>query len=93
MRDQHTPEGILLVPHNEGLFTIGNNRTYTKYSLHALIWNGSSLQEKWHTGLSQGYLADFAYDTAARELVLLEVIQKSGLFSKGKTVISFNKID
>lgn len=88
-----TPEGTLLVPHNEGMFNIGNNRAYTKYSLHALTWNGSSLKEKWHTRLSQSYLADFAYDSTTRELVLLEVVQKSGLFSKGKTVISINKID
>lgn len=88
-----TPEGTLLVPHNEGMFNIGNNRSYTKYSLHALTWNGSSLKEKWHTRVSQSYLADFAYDAAARELVLLEVVQKTGLFSKGKTVISINKID
>src|SRR5450631_1852650 len=36
-----TPDGTLLVPHNEGMFNIGNDRSYTKYSLHALTWNGS----------------------------------------------------
>jgi len=88
-----TPDGTLLVPHNEGMFNIGNNRSYTKYSVSALTWNGSSLKEKWHTRLAQSYLADFAFDPATKELILLEVVQKSGMFSKGKTVISINKID
>jgi hypothetical protein len=88
-----TPDGLLLVPHNEGMFTVGFSRSYTKYKLHALAWNGSSLKEKWHTMENQSYLADFAYDAKSRELILLEVVQKSGLFSKGKTVISINKVD
>lgn len=88
-----TPDGTLLVPHNEGLFNIGNSRSYTKYSMYALRWNGSSLQEKWHTRQNQSYLADFAYDADSKELILLEVVQKSDMFSKGKTVISINKVD
>ena len=88
-----TPEGTLLVPHNQGFLSIGNNRSYSKYSLHALQWNGSSMQEKWHTRQNQSYLADFTYDAAAKELILLEVVQKADMFSKGKTVISINKID
>jgi hypothetical protein len=88
-----TPEGTLLVPHNQGLFNVGNSRSYTRYSLHALHWNGSSLQEKWHTRQNQSYLADFAYDAAARELILLEVVQKADMFSKGNTVISINRVE
>jgi len=88
-----TPQGELLVPHNEGFLTIGNNRSYSKYSLHAFTWNGSSLKEKWHTRPNQSYLADYAYDPASRELILLEVVKKAGLFGKGRSVISINKID
>jgi len=88
-----TADGTLLVPHNEGLFNVGNSRSYTKYTMHALQWNGSSMQEKWHTRQNQSYLADFAYDATAKELILLEVVQKADMFSKGKTVISINRVD
>ncbi len=88
-----TSDGTLLVPHNEGLFNVGNSRSYTKYTIHALQWNGSSMQEKWHTRQNQSYLADFAYDATAKELILLEVVQKADMFSKGKTVISINRVD
>ncbi len=86
-------DGTLLVPRNEGIFSIGNNRSFSKYSLFALQWNGALFKEAWHTRLSPGYLADFAYDPASRQVVLLEVIQKAGLFSGGKTVISVNSIE
>jgi len=88
-----TPDGMLLVPRNEGMFNVGFSRSYTKYTLHALAWNGSSMKEKWHTSENQSYLADFAYDAATKELILLEVVQKAGMFSKGITVISINRVD
>lgn len=86
-------DGILLVPRNDGIFSIGNNRSYSKYSLFALQWNGALFKEAWHTRQSPGYLADFAYDPATRQVVLLEVIQKAGLFTGGKSVISINSIE
>jgi hypothetical protein len=88
-----TPDGKLLVPHNEGLLSVGNNRAYSKHTLHALAWSGSVLKELWHSKQEPTYLADFAYDPASRELLLLEVIQKEGMFGKGKTQISSHKIE
>ncbi len=86
-------DGTLIVPRNDGSFSIGNNRSYNKHSLYGLSWSGAMLREAWHTRQTPTYLADYAYDSATREVVLLEVVQKSGLFTAGKTVISINKLD
>jgi len=87
------PGGILIIPRNEGTFSVGNNRSYNKHSLFGLEWSGAILREIWHTRLSPSYLADYAYDSATNEVVLLEVIQKAGLFVSGKTAVSINKLD
>jgi hypothetical protein len=85
-------DGTLLVPHNEGIFSVGNNRDFNKHTLFALEWTGAVLKEKWHTRQSPSYLADYAFDETSREVLLLEVVQKAGMFSKGKSVISINSI-
>lgn len=87
------PDGTLIVPRNDGNFSIGNNRSYNKHSLFGLQWSGSLLREAWHTRMTPSYLADYAYDAAAREVVLLEVVQQAGLFGNGKTAVSINKLD
>ena len=87
------PDGTLVIPRNEGTFSIGNNRSYNKHSLFGLQWNGAILREAWHTRQTPSYLADYAYDSATREVLLLEVIQPAGLFGTGKTAISINKLD
>ncbi len=86
-------DGTLLVPHNEGSFSFGNNRSFDKNSLYGFTWTGAVLKEKWHTRQSPGYLADYTYNPASGEVVLLEVVQKSGMFSQGKTVISIHRIE
>ncbi|MEI6197741.1 MAG: hypothetical protein WCS42_25790 [Verrucomicrobiota bacterium] len=86
-------DGTLLVPHNEGTFSIGNNRAFNKHTLFAFEWTGAVLKEKWHTRQSPGYLADYAFDQAAEEVILLQVTNKAGLFTKGTTVISVNRIE
>jgi hypothetical protein len=87
------PNGVLLVPHNEGFFNVGYNRAYSKHMFHALKWNGALYKEIWHTQSLPSYLADYAYDPAAREVLLLEVVQKAGLIGSGKTAISINRIE
>ncbi|NTV48553.1 MAG: VCBS repeat-containing protein [Geobacteraceae bacterium] len=86
-------DGTLIVPRNEGTLGFGNIRNFDKHSLFAFEWTGAVLKEKWHTRRSTGYLADYAFDQASREVLLLEVVQKPGLFNKGKSVISINRID
>lgn len=88
-----TPDGKLLVPHNEGIMTVGNNRSYSKHTLHAFTWSGAVLKELWHSKQEPTYLADFAYDPATAEVVVLEVVQKDGIFSKGKSVVSIHKVE
>jgi hypothetical protein len=87
------PDGTLVIPRNEGSVNIGNNRTYNKHSLFGLQWSGSILREVWHTRQIPSYLADFAFDAATGEVVLLEVVQRTGLFGGGKTALSMNKLD
>lgn len=87
------PDGTLLVPRNEGIFSVGNSRSFNKHTLHALKWNGALLNEIWHARQSPSYLSDFAYDHSSGEVILLEVLQKADLFSKGKTAITINRIE
>lgn len=86
-------DGTLLLPRNEGSFRFGNNRSFDKYSLFALQWTGAVLKEKWHTRASPGYLADYSFDPASGEVILLEVVKKPGMLTKGKSVVSINKIN
>lgn len=86
-------DGTIVVPRNEGSFNFGNIRSFDKHALFAFEWTGAALNEKWHTPQSSGYLADYALDPASGEVLLLKVVQKPGLFSGGKSVISINKID
>jgi len=86
------PDGILIIPRNDGSFSIGNNRSFNKYSIFGLQWSGALLKESWHTRITPSYLADYGFDTATKEFVLLEIVQRAGLFNAGKTVISINKM-
>ncbi|WP_298437226.1 FG-GAP-like repeat-containing protein [Geobacter sp.] len=88
-----TPTGEIIVPKNEGMFVIGNNRAYKKSSLYAFVWNGSSLDEIWHTKQSQNYQADYFFDSARKELVALEVVKKEGLFGKGASVVAVKRVE
>jgi hypothetical protein len=82
-----TAGGEIIVPQNAGFFVIGNNRSYSKYSLVSFTWNGASIEERWRTKQSQDYLADYYLQPASGELVLLEVVQKEGPFAKGGSVV------
>lgn len=86
-------DGTLIVPHNEGTLSLGNIRAFDKHALVAFEWTGAVLKEKWHTRLSTGYLADYILDQSSGEVILLKVTKKTGLFNKGTSVISINKID
>ncbi|WP_183354600.1 hypothetical protein [Geomonas silvestris] len=88
-----TKEGDVIVPQNAGFFVIGNSRSYSKYSVFGFNWTGSSLEERWRTKQSQNYLADFVFKPATHELVLLEVVQKEGVFSKGGSAVRVMKLD
>jgi len=88
-----TPEGEIIVPKNSGLFVFGTNRSYKKNSVFSFAWNGSTLDERWHTKESQNYLADYSFDAPRKELILLEVVKKEGLIEKGASAIVVKRVE
>jgi hypothetical protein len=88
-----TKSGIIIVPKNEGFFVVGDSRSFSKNSIYAFTWNGATLDELWHTKLSQNYLSDYLYDETSKELLLVEVVKKEGLVDKGASVISVKKVE
>lgn len=83
----------ILVPKNSGSFVVGNQRTFKKSSVYDFVWNGSNLDEQWHTKEAQNYLADYFVDEAAKELVLLEVTRPDGVVDKGASVVAIKKFE
>ncbi|MBI1921464.1 MAG: VCBS repeat-containing protein [Geobacter sp.] len=88
-----TKDGEIIVPKNTGTFVIGNNRSFNKHSIYCFTWNGTSLEEKWHTREAPQYLSDFFYDDARKELVLLQVVKKDGMIKEGSSVIAVKKVE
>jgi hypothetical protein len=88
-----TKDGQIIVPQNYGFFVVGNNRSYSKYSLVSFNWTGSSMEERWRTKQSQNYLADYFLNQDSREFVLLEVVQKEGLFGSGGSTVRVIRAD
>jgi hypothetical protein len=88
-----TGNGQIIVPRNKGLFVVGNNRAYTNNTVFAYAWTGVALDEQWRTKESQNYLADYFYDDARKELVMLEVVKKEALMSKGASAITVKKVE
>lgn len=85
--------GEIIVAKNDGLFVIGNSRSYTKNSIFAFSWNGVMLDELWHTKVSQNYLADYQYDEGLKELLLLEVVKKEGITESGASAVSIKRVE
>jgi hypothetical protein len=88
-----TKDGHIIVPKSEGTFVMGESRSFTKNYVYAFAWNGASLDEIWHTKLSQNYLSDYLYDEEQKELVLLEVVKKEGIIEKGASAISVKRVE
>lgn len=87
-----TADNDILVPQNSGSWVVGNSRTYKKNSVYDFVWNGASLDEKWHTKEEQNYLADYYVDAAKGELVLLQVVKHEGILSPGASVVTARRI-
>ncbi len=86
-------DGEVIVPKNDGFFIVGNSRSFTKNSLFAFTWNGLMLDELWHTKPSQNYLSDYVYDEEQKQLLLLEVVKKEGLYDKGASALSIKRVE
>jgi hypothetical protein len=88
-----TKSGVIIIPKNEGFFVVGDSRSFTKSSIYAFKWNGASLDELWHTKVSQNYLSDYLYDESRKELLLAEVVKKEGVIDKGASAISIKRVE
>lgn len=92
-RIQVSSKGEILVGKNDGFWVLGNARSYKRGAVHCLIWNGSSLEEKWHTHETQNYMPDYLFDEARNELLLLQTVQRSGISSRGASSLSIKKVE
>jgi hypothetical protein len=86
--------GEVLVPKNlEPWYHLGKH-SYSSSSIFCFSWDGVNLEEKWHTGETDNYLADFAYDNAAHELLQLEVVNKGEfIFAKAVSRLVVRKME
>jgi hypothetical protein len=84
----------LLVAKNSASWFMLGKHSYSKNSLYSFAWDGTNLEEKWHTRQSDFYLADFAYDEASHDLLMLEVVSKDeGIFDKGASRLVIRKVE
>ena len=88
---QATGRGELLVGRNEGAWLAG----YKKGAVYALVWNGSSLEEKWRTKDTPSYMPDYVLDEGRSELLLLQLVQKPAMFGgdRGATALMIRKVE
>lgn len=92
-RIQVTSKGEVLVGKNDGFWVLGNARKYKKGAVYCLVWNGSSLEEKWRTRETQNYMPDYYYDEARNELMILQTVQRSGISARGASSLSIKRVE
>ena len=92
-RVQVTSKGEVLVGKNDGFWVLGNARSYKRGAVFCLAWNGSSLEEKWHTRDTQNYMPDYAFDEAKNELLILQTVQRPGISTRGASSLSIKKVE
>lgn len=92
-RIQVSSKGDILVGKNDGFWVLGNARSYKKGAVYCLLWNGSSLEEKWRTKETQNYMPDYLYDETRNELLLLQTVNRPGISSKGASSLSIKKVE
>lgn len=92
-RVQVTSKGEVLVGKNEGLWVLGDARSYKKGAVYNLAWNGSSLEEKWRTRDTQNYMPDYLYDEARNELLILQTVQRPGIMGRGASSLAIKKVE
>lgn len=92
-RIQVSSTGDILVGKNEGFWVMGNARSYKRGAVYCLAWNGSSLEEKWRTRETQNYMPDYLFDEARNELLILQTVQRPGVFTRGASSLSIKKVE
>lgn len=92
-RIQVSSTGDILVGKNDGFWVMGNARSYKRGAVYCLAWNGSSLEEKWRTRETQNYMPDYLFDEARNELLILQTVQRPGVFTRGASALSIKKVE
>jgi hypothetical protein len=92
-RIQVTTKGEVLVGKNDGFWVMGDARTFKKGAVFNMIWNGSSLEEKWHTRDTQNYMPDYYFDEGRNELIILQTVQRPGIFDRGASSLTIKKVE
>jgi hypothetical protein len=92
-RIQVTSKGEVIVGKNDGFWVLGNARSYKKGAVHCLLWNGSSLEEKWRTRETQNYMPDYFFDEARNELMILQIVQRPGTSDRGASSMAIKKVE
>jgi hypothetical protein len=92
-RIQVTTKGEVLMAKNDGFMVMGDSRTYKKGAVFNLVWNGSNLEERWHTRDTQNYMPDYFFDEARNELLLLQMVQRPAMGTIGATSLAIKKVE
>lgn len=92
-RIQVSSKGEVLVGKNDGFWVLGNARSYKRGAVYCLVWNGSSLDEKWRTRDTQNYMPDYYFDEPSNELLILQTVQRPGITSRGASSLSIKKVE
>jgi hypothetical protein len=58
-----------------------------------MLWNGSSLDEKWRTRDTQNYMPDYYFDEAQNELLILQTVQRPLLTGRGASSLAIKKVE
>jgi hypothetical protein len=92
-RIQVSSKGEVLIGKNDGFWVVGDARTYKKGGVYNMVWNGSSLEEKWHTRDTQNYMPDYFYDEGRNELLILQTVQRRGIKALGASSLTIKKVE
>ncbi len=92
-RIQVTPGGEVVVGKNDGFMVLGKARTYKTGAVYCFVWNGSTLDEKWHTRATQNYMPDYYLDSARNELLMLQTVLRPGMNEKGASSLTIKKVE
>jgi asparagine synthetase B (glutamine-hydrolysing) len=90
---QVTAKGEVIVGKNDGFWVLGDARSYKKGAVYNMAWNGSSLEEKWHTRDTQNYMPSYIFDEARNELLILQILQRPSLTARGASSLAIKKVE
>jgi hypothetical protein len=90
---QISSKGEVLVGKNDGFWVLGNARSYQRGLVCCLVWNGSSLEEKWRTRETQNYMPDYYFDEPRNELLILQTVQRPGITGRGASSLTIKKVE